>query len=87
MIRQVQQESWYLNTSYFPLAAQPSNTDINGNVDSVARQNFASMIEHCSGRRSLSESLLTDPNSSSGNVSLRKQFHDEEDTIDKVPKV
>ncbi|KAL9325561.1 hypothetical protein ACSQ67_006206 [Phaseolus vulgaris] len=31
-------------------------------VDSVARQNLASAIEHGSGRRSLSESLVVDPN-------------------------
>ncbi|KAK9287975.1 hypothetical protein L1049_016420 [Liquidambar formosana] len=44
-------------------------------VDSVGRQNLASAIEqHGSGRKSLSESSLIDPNSVSGNVSLRKQF-------------
>ncbi|KAG9129653.1 hypothetical protein Leryth_017732 [Lithospermum erythrorhizon] len=43
-------------------------------VSAVARQNLASAIEHHgSGRRSLSESLLADPNS----VSLRKQFYND----------
>lgn len=69
------------------LPPQPNNTAVNGTVDSVARQNIASAIEHGSGRRSLSESLLIDPNSSAGNVSLRKQFYEEEDLNDKVPKI
>nr|XP_027121119.1 acyl-CoA-binding domain-containing protein 6 [Coffea arabica] len=69
------------------LAAQPSNTVLNGTVESVARQNIASAVEHGSGRRSLSESLLIDPNSSAGNVSLRKQFHDKEDPTNNVPKI
>ena len=67
------------------LAAQPSSTVLNGTVESVARQNIASAVEHGSGRRSLSESLLIDPNSSAGNVSLRKQFHDKEDPTNNVP--
>lgn len=67
---------------------QQSNGAPNGTVDSVARQNIASVIEHHgSGRRSLSESLLVDQYPGSGNVSLRKQFHDEEDTVDRVPKM
>ncbi|XP_043708517.1 acyl-CoA-binding domain-containing protein 6 isoform X2 [Telopea speciosissima] len=49
-------------------------------VDSVARQNLASALEHHgSGRKSISESLLVDPNPVSGNVSLRKQLHNEEE--------
>ncbi|KAG5011156.1 hypothetical protein AAZX31_07G232200 [Glycine max] len=52
-------------------------------VDSVARQNLASAIEHGSGRRSLSESLVIDPNFPPTNTSLRKQFdHDEEYNTD-----
>ncbi|KAL5182514.1 Acyl-CoA-binding domain-containing protein 6 [Glycine soja] len=52
-------------------------------VDSVARQNLASAIEHGSGRRSLSESLVVDPNFPLTNTSLRKQFdHDEEYNTD-----
>ncbi|CAJ1941068.1 unnamed protein product [Sphenostylis stenocarpa] len=52
-------------------------------VDSVARQNLASAIEHGSGRRSLSESLVVDPNFPPTNTSLRKQFdHDEEYNTD-----
>lgn len=52
-------------------------------VDSVARQNLASAIEHGSGRRSLSESLAVDPNFPPSNTSLRKQFdHDEEYNTD-----
>ncbi|CAJ2634366.1 unnamed protein product [Trifolium pratense] len=48
-------------------------------VDSVARQNLASAIEHGSGRKSLSESV--DPNYHSTNVSLRKQFDRDEEYI------
>ncbi|KAJ1427275.1 Kelch-type beta propeller [Sesbania bispinosa] len=48
-------------------------------VDSVARQNLASAIEHGSGRKSLSESLVVDPSFTPTNISLCKQFdHDEE---------
>lgn len=48
-------------------------------IDSVARHNLASAMEHrSSGRKSLSESSI-DPNLASGNVSLRKQFHQEEE--------
>ncbi|KAJ1395184.1 Kelch-type beta propeller [Sesbania bispinosa] len=48
-------------------------------VDSVARQNLASAIEHGSGRKSLSESLVVDPTFPPTNISLCKQFdHDEE---------
>ncbi|XP_054804605.1 acyl-CoA-binding domain-containing protein 6 [Prosopis cineraria] len=61
-------------------------------VNSVARQNLASVIEHGSGRKSLSESLLADSNSLSSNVSLRRQFDNEEDydtdvRIDKTAEV
>lgn len=49
-------------------------------LDSVVRQNLASAIEqHGSGRKSLSEFSLVDPNSVSGNVSLRKQFRNGEE--------
>lgn len=48
-------------------------------IESIARQNLASALEHRnSGRKSLSESSV-DQNPSSGNVSLRKQFHQEEE--------
>ncbi|KAK1387613.1 Acyl-CoA-binding domain protein [Heracleum sosnowskyi] len=48
--------------------------------DSVGRQNIASAIDqHGSGRRSLSESLLNHPNP--GNVSLRKQLHNEDERL------
>ncbi|KAM6545225.1 hypothetical protein CsatB_025961 [Cannabis sativa] len=61
------------------LASQLSNGSSQRTVDSVARQNLASAIEqHGSGRLSLSESLM-DPNPVPGNVSLRKQFHNEEE--------
>ena len=61
------------------LAAHLSNDSSQRSVDSVARQNLASAIEqHGSGRKSLSESIV-DPNSVPGNVSLRKQFHNEEE--------
>ncbi|KAJ4968667.1 hypothetical protein NE237_015368 [Protea cynaroides] len=49
-------------------------------VDSVARQNIASaLVHHGSGRKSISESLLIDRNPVSGNVSLRKQLHNEDE--------
>ncbi|KAJ1427274.1 Kelch-type beta propeller [Sesbania bispinosa] len=52
-------------------------------VDSVARQNLASAIEHGSGRKSLSESLIVDPSYPPTNISLRKRFdHDEEYNTD-----
>ncbi|XP_051130459.1 acyl-CoA-binding domain-containing protein 6 [Andrographis paniculata] len=61
------------------LPSQPGNTSSH----SVSRLNLASAIEqHGSGRKSLSESLLVDPGSVSGNVSLRKQFYNEEETAD-----
>ncbi|XP_028109348.1 acyl-CoA-binding domain-containing protein 6-like isoform X1 [Camellia sinensis] len=64
------------------LATQLSTGSFNGSVDAVAKQNLASIIEHHgSGRRSLSESLLVDSNPVSGNISLRKKFHDEEDSM------
>lgn len=49
--------------------------------DSAARQNLASVIEqqHGSGRKSLSEYSLVDPNSVSGNVSLRKKYRNGEE--------
>ncbi|XP_059632689.1 acyl-CoA-binding domain-containing protein 6 isoform X2 [Cornus florida] len=51
-------------------------------VDAGGRQNLASAIEqHGSGRKSLSESLIVDPNPVSGNASLRKQFHNEEESV------
>ncbi|KAI3469422.1 hypothetical protein Pfo_026085 [Paulownia fortunei] len=65
------------------LSAQPSNASLSGHFDSVSRLNLASAIEqHGSGRKSLSESLLVDPNSAPGNVSLRKQFYNEEENAD-----
>ncbi|KAF5752220.1 hypothetical protein HS088_TW01G00128 [Tripterygium wilfordii] len=57
------------------LAAQISNGSSQHSVDSVARQNIASAIEHHgSGRKSLSDFTLVNQNPASGNVSLRKQF-------------
>ncbi|CAK7333093.1 unnamed protein product [Dovyalis caffra] len=51
-------------------------------VDSITRQNLVSAIEqHGSSRKSLSESLLVDQNSATGNVSLHKDFHHEEEKI------
>lgn len=51
-----------------------------GQLDSVGRQNIASAIDqHGSGRRSLSESLLSHP--IPGNVSLRKQLHNEDERL------
>ncbi|XP_059280640.1 acyl-CoA-binding domain-containing protein 4 isoform X1 [Lycium ferocissimum] len=66
-------------------ASQPINSTCH--VDSIARQNLASAVEHHgSGRKSLSESLLIDPSSVSGNVSLRKQFSNDEDACAKMTK-
>lgn len=62
------------------LASQLSNGSSQRSVDSVARHNLASASEqHGSGRKSLSEFSLADPNSVSGNVSLCKQFQNEEE--------
>lgn len=64
-------------------STQQGNASISGNFDTVSRLNLASAIEqHGSGRKSLSESLLVDPNSAPGNVSLRKQFYYEEETAE-----
>lgn len=68
------------HSSLTRLAAQLGTVSSQRSVDSISRQNLASAIEqHGSGRKSLSESSLVDPNSVSGNVSLRKQFHNEEE--------
>ncbi|PIN07508.1 putative protein, contains kelch repeat [Handroanthus impetiginosus] len=67
-------------SSSMGLSTQPGNASLSGHFDSVSRLNLASAIEqHGSGRKSLSESLLVDPNSAPGNVSLRKQFYNEEE--------
>ncbi|XP_057771991.1 uncharacterized protein LOC130991673 [Salvia miltiorrhiza] len=67
------------NSASTGLSAQPGNASNSSNFDTVSRLNLASAIEqHGSGRKSLSESLLVDPNSAPGNVSLRKQFYNEE---------
>ncbi|KAG6435466.1 hypothetical protein SASPL_100340 [Salvia splendens] len=67
------------NDNNSTLSAQPGNASISSNYDTVSKLNLASAIEqHGSGRKSLSESLLVDPNSATGNVSLRKQFYNEE---------
>lgn len=71
------------------LASQLTNGSSQRSVNSVTRQNLASAIEqHGSGRKSLSESLLVDANPVPGNVSLRKQFHNDEEynTAVKVTK-
>ncbi len=60
------------------LATNLGNGSSKHSVDSFARQNLASAIEHGSGRRSMSE-LTLDHNPASGNVSLRKKFRDEEE--------
>lgn len=65
------------------LSAQPGSASLSGHFDSISRLNLASAIEHHgSGRKSLSESLLVDQNSAPGNVSLRKQFYNEEENAD-----
>ncbi|MQL71519.1 hypothetical protein Taro_003844 [Colocasia esculenta] len=50
-----------------------------GPVDSIAKHSITSIVEHHnSGRKSLSETS-SEPNSVSGSVPLRKQFHHEEE--------
>lgn len=71
------------NSSSVGLPAQPGNASNGSHFDTVSRLNLASAIEqHGSGRKSLSESLLVEPNSAPGNVSLRKQFYNEEETAE-----
>ncbi|KAG4126616.1 hypothetical protein ERO13_D10G168000v2 [Gossypium hirsutum] len=64
-------------------SAGPASQTINGSsrssVASAAKQNLASVIEHGSGRKSLSELTFMDQNHPSENVSLRKQFRIEEE--------
>ncbi|GKV39000.1 hypothetical protein SLEP1_g46841 [Rubroshorea leprosula] len=72
-----------------PLSTAFATHSSQHSLDSVPKQNLASMIEHHgSGRRSSSESSLIDHNPVSGIVSLRKQFHREEEcnTAVKIPK-
>lgn len=57
---------------------EPSLRHRSNLIDSTARQNLASAIEHGSGRKSISESSLVDQNPVPGNLSLRKQFHNDE---------
>ncbi|KAG4977654.1 hypothetical protein JHK86_037128 [Glycine max] len=61
------------------LASQLKNDSSQRLINSVARQNLASVIEHSSERKSLSESLLVEYSDSlPTNISLRRQFdHDE----------
>ncbi|KAL2506688.1 Galactose oxidase/kelch repeat superfamily protein [Abeliophyllum distichum] len=71
------------NPSSFGMSTRPSHGSLNCQIESVARQNLASaIVQHGSGRKSLSESLLVDPNAAPGNVSLRKQFYNEEENAD-----
>lgn len=71
------------SSSSMGLSAQPGNASLSGHFDTVSKLNLATAIEqHGSGRKSLSESLLVDPNSAPGNVSLRKQFYNEEENAD-----
>ncbi|EPS74438.1 hypothetical protein M569_00314, partial [Genlisea aurea] len=69
-------------------AAEQVHGSLSGHFNSITRQNLSSIIEqqHGSGRKSLSESLLIDPNSSSGNVSLRRQFYNEENGSNSLSK-
>nr|XP_029116745.1 acyl-CoA-binding domain-containing protein 6 isoform X2 [Elaeis guineensis] len=61
------------------LGAHLNNAAPPCSVEPVGRHSLASAVEqHASGRKSLSDSSI-DPHSTSGNVSLRKQFHHEED--------
>ncbi|KAL5996015.1 hypothetical protein ACLOJK_026088 [Asimina triloba] len=56
------------------------NNDVSqSRIESLARQNLVSAVEiRGSGRKSLSETSV-DPNSVCGDISLRKQFHQEEE--------
>ncbi|CAK9318546.1 unnamed protein product [Citrullus colocynthis] len=67
---------------------EPSLRHRSNPIDSTARQNLASAIEHGSGRKSISETSLFDPNPIPGNISLRKQFHNDEafEKTTKIPK-
>ncbi|KAF9596135.1 hypothetical protein IFM89_007188 [Coptis chinensis] len=69
----------FANRSYtIKLAAHIENEAHPYPIDSVARHNLASVLDHHgSSRRSISESCLLNSNPVSGNVSLRKQFHKE----------
>ncbi|KAK8483433.1 hypothetical protein V6N13_104423 [Hibiscus sabdariffa] len=64
-------------------SAEPASQTVNSysqqSVDSAIKQNLTSIIEHGSGRKSLSELTFLDQNPPSGIVSLRKQFHNEEE--------
>ncbi|KAE8668035.1 anaphase-promoting complex subunit 7-like [Hibiscus syriacus] len=53
-------------------ASQPTNGSANRSVDWAARQNLAAVIEHGSGRRSMSDLSLVDQNPLSGNATERK---------------
>lgn len=66
------------------LASQLRNDSSQRFIDSVARQNLASAIEHGSERKSLSEALLVkDSSSLPANISLRRQIdHGEEFNVD-----
>uniref|UniRef100_A0A2P2LZ11 Acyl-CoA binding protein n=1 Tax=Rhizophora mucronata TaxID=61149 RepID=A0A2P2LZ11_RHIMU len=62
------------------LASQVGTGPCHRSVDPAGRKNLASAIEqHGSGRKSLSDSTIIDPHSVSGNTSLRKIFHNEEE--------
>ncbi|XP_020220693.1 acyl-CoA-binding domain-containing protein 6 isoform X1 [Cajanus cajan] len=66
------------------LGSQRKNDSSQRSINSVARQNLASAIEHGSERKSLSKSLLVqDSNSLPTNISFHRQFnHDEEYNAD-----
>ncbi|KAF8387894.1 hypothetical protein HHK36_026556 [Tetracentron sinense] len=62
------------------LASQLSNGVSPCLIDSIARQSLASALEkHGSSRKSTSESSFVNPNPAAGNVSLHKQFNNEEE--------
>ncbi|XP_058076601.1 acyl-CoA-binding domain-containing protein 6 isoform X2 [Magnolia sinica] len=66
-------------SSTIDLASHLNNGASQCQIESVARQNLASAVEtRGPGRKSLSETSV-DPNSVCGTVSLRKQFHQEEE--------
>ncbi|KAG7028961.1 Acyl-CoA-binding domain-containing protein 4 [Cucurbita argyrosperma subsp. argyrosperma] len=65
---------------------EPSFRHRSNPIDPTARQNLASAIGHGSGRKSISEFALIDPSPVPGNISLRKQFNNDE-AFDKTTKI
>ncbi|KAE8683512.1 anaphase-promoting complex subunit 7-like [Hibiscus syriacus] len=67
------------DSSFAGPASQTINSSSQRSDGSTVKQNLASIIELSSGRKSLSELSFLEQNPPSGNVSLRKQFNNEEE--------